>query len=171
MDPVALQFIEVLAWRRRQSTKRTEDRRFCESLAFYGMLAHRTPWSDFLKRSLLTRSSETETHTPRTSRCCTEDGALTLTPLYDLMCTLYYGDDRLAMCIDNVRRTNLLTMERIVNEAVRWGMSRGRATEIVVNLLERAPAALGLAREVTEGVPAKLVTIVKAQLKQLRSVE
>ncbi|NNN02795.1 MAG: hypothetical protein HKL87_02205 [Acidimicrobiaceae bacterium] len=62
-------------------------------------------------------------------------------------------------------------MERIVNEAVRWGMSRGRATEIVVNLLERAPAALGLAREVTEGVPAKLVTIVKAQLKQLRSVE
>ena len=34
------------------------------------------------------------------------NGALTLTPLYDLMCTLYYGDDQLAMYVDNVHRTN-----------------------------------------------------------------
>jgi serine/threonine-protein kinase HipA len=100
-----------------------------------------------------------------------EDGALTLTPLYDLTCTLYYTDDRLAMYIDNIHRTNRLTVERIVNEAVRWGMSRDRATEVVVNLLERAPGALSLAREQTEGVPAELVATVKAQLKQLRSVE
>jgi serine/threonine-protein kinase HipA len=100
-----------------------------------------------------------------------EDGALTLTPLYDLMCTLYYTDDRMAMYIDNIHRTNRLTVERIVNEAVRWGMSRDRATEVVVNLLERAPGALSLAGEQTEGVPAELVATVKAQLKQLRSVE
>lgn len=99
------------------------------------------------------------------------DGALTLTPLYDLMCTLYYGDDRLAMYIDNVHRTNRLTVERIVNEAVQWGMPHHRATEIVVDLLEKAPDALAAAREETEGVPPELVSTVQDQLKQLRSAE
>ena len=99
------------------------------------------------------------------------DGALTLTPLYDLMCTLYYGDDRLAMYIDNVHRTNSLTVGRIVNEAVRWGLSRDRASEVVVNLLEKAPDALDAAREETERMPSKLLTTVKQQLKQLRSAE
>ena len=112
-----------------------------------------------------------DAHAKNFSLLHSEDGALTLTPLYDLMCTLYYGDDRLAMDIDNIHRTNRLTAERIVNEAVRWGMSRDRATEVVVKLLEKAPAALGLAHQETEGVPAKLVATVKAQLKQLRSVE
>ena len=112
-----------------------------------------------------------DAHAKNFSLLHTEDGALTLAPLYDLMCTLHYGDDRLAMYIDNIHRTDRLTVERIVNEAVRWGMSRERATEVVVNLLEKAPSALGLAREETEGVPAKLVATVEAQLKQLRSVE
>ncbi len=35
-----------------------------------------------------------------------EPGALTLSPLYDILCTLPYGIDRLAMCIDNVHRLN-----------------------------------------------------------------
>ncbi len=112
-----------------------------------------------------------DAHAKNFSLLHAEDGALTLTPLYDLMCTQYYGDDRLAMYIDNIHRTNLLTVARIVNEAVHWGMSRERATEVVVNLLEKAPGALGLAREETDGVPATLVATVKAQLKQLRSVE
>ena len=92
-----------------------------------------------------------------------------MTPLYDLMCTMYYGNDRLAMHIDTIHRTDRLTVERIVNEAVRWGMSRDRSTEVVVNLLEKAPGALRLAREETEGVPAKLAATVKAQLKQLET--
>ena len=45
-------------------------------------------------------------------------GSLALTPLYDLICTLYYGDDQLAMYIDNVHRMDRVTVERIVNEAV-----------------------------------------------------
>ncbi len=112
-----------------------------------------------------------DAHAKNFSLLHTEDGALTLTPLYDLMCTLHYGDDRLAMYIDNIHRSNRLTVARIVNEAVRWGMSRDRATELVVDLLEKAPSALGLARKETPGVPAKLVATVEAQLKQLRSVE
>ena len=112
-----------------------------------------------------------DAHAKNFSLLHTEDGALTLTPLYDLMCTLHYGDDRLAMYIDNIHRSNRLTVARIVNEAVRWGMSRDRATELVVDLLEKAPSALGLARKETPGVPAKLVATVEAQLKQLRSVK
>ena len=112
-----------------------------------------------------------DAHAKNFSLLHTEDGALTLAPLYDLMCTLYYGDDRLAMYIDNIHRSNRLTVVRIVNEAVRWGMSRDRATEVVVNLLKRAPGALDLAREETKGVPAKLIATVEAQLRQLRTVE
>ena len=112
-----------------------------------------------------------DAHAKNFSLLHSEDGALTLAPLYDLMCTMYYGDDRLAMYIDNIHRTDRLTVPRIVNEAVQWGMSRERATKVVVDLLEKAPGALGLAHEETEGVPAKLVASVKTQLKQLRSVE
>lgn len=112
-----------------------------------------------------------DAHAKNFSLLHTEEGALTLAPLYDLTCTLYYGDDRLAMPIDNVHRTNRLVIERIANEAVRWGMPRGRATEIVAVLLEKAPNALHLAREETEGVPAKLIATIEAQLDQLRSIQ
>lgn len=98
-----------------------------------------------------------------------DHGALTLAPLYDLMCTLYYGDDRLAMYIDTVHQTNQVTVVRIVNEATQWGMSQKRATDVVVELLKKVPAALGLARDETPGVPAKLVAVIKRQLKQLQS--
>jgi len=108
-----------------------------------------------------------DAHAKNFSLLHTEDGALTLTPFYDLMCTLYYGDDRLAMYIDNIHRTNRLTGERIVNEAVRWGMSRDRATEVVVDLLEGAPAAIAASRDQTEGVPEEMVSTIEGQLAQL----
>ncbi len=110
-----------------------------------------------------------DAHAKNFSLLHTEDGALTLSPLYDLMCTLYYDDVRLAMYIDNTQRTTRLTIERIVNEAVRWGISRNRAQEVVVDLLAKAPDALAKARKETTGVPAKLVSTVEVQLKQLRS--
>jgi len=96
-------------------------------------------------------------------------GALTLAPLYDLLSTLYYGDDRLAMYIDNVHRTNHVTAERIANEAVRWGLSRGRAVEIIEGILDRAPKAIAAARDETDGLPPELVATVERQLNQLRS--
>ena len=50
-------------------------------------------------------------------------GGLRLAPLYDMMSTLWYGDDKLAMYIDDVRRTNRVTGDRLINEATRWGLS------------------------------------------------
>jgi hypothetical protein len=80
-----------------------------------------------------------------------------------------YRDDRLAMYIDNVRRTNRVTADRIVNEAARWGLSRRRASEIIAEILDRAPAAVKAARDETEGVPADVLRVVESQLSQLRS--
>jgi len=96
-------------------------------------------------------------------------GTFRLTPLYDLMSTLYYGDDRLAMHIDNVRRTNRVTADRIVNEAVGWGMSRRRAVDVVTDFLERTPAAIDAAQVETEGLPPEIRATVDAQLAQVRS--
>jgi serine/threonine-protein kinase HipA len=97
-------------------------------------------------------------------------GSLRLSPLYDLLSTLVYGDDRLAMYIDNIRRTNRVTADRIVNEAARWGLSRRRASEIIAEILDRAPAAAQAARDETEGVPAGILEVVDSQRAQLRSV-
>lgn len=96
-------------------------------------------------------------------------GGLTLTPLYDLMCTLHYGDDRLAMYVDSVQRTDRVTAQRIVNEIVRWGMSAIVAAEVVGDLLDRTPGAIAAAREETEGVPDDLATTIERRLAQLRA--
>jgi serine/threonine-protein kinase HipA len=98
-------------------------------------------------------------------------GALTLTPMYDLMCTLHYGDDRLAMYIDNVHRTNRVTAQRLANEAARWGLSRDRAATIINELLQNAPTAIETARNETEGVPEEMVAVVKRQLTQLQATK
>lgn len=95
-------------------------------------------------------------------------GALTLAPLYDLLCTLHHGDDRLAMYVDNVHRTNRVTAGRITNEAVGWGFSRARAMAIIDGVLEKAPAAIAAARDETERVPEDLVAAVDGQLEALR---
>jgi serine/threonine-protein kinase HipA len=94
-------------------------------------------------------------------------GALTLAPLYDLMCTLHYGDDRLAMYVDDVHRTNRVTAQRIANEAVRWGLSRERAMATIGDLLDQAPPAMAAARKETDGVPDEMVATIERQLAQL----
>lgn len=98
-------------------------------------------------------------------------GALTLAPLYDLVCTLHYGDDRLAMYVDDVQRISRVTVQRIANEAVRWGLSRERAVATIGNLLDQAPAAIAAARKDTDGVPAEMVSTIERQLARLRSTK
>jgi serine/threonine-protein kinase HipA len=112
-----------------------------------------------------------DAHSKNFSLLHSPSGALALTPLYDLMSTLHYGDNRLAMYIDSIQRIDRVTAQRIAGEAVRWGLSRERATETIGDLLDKAPAALAAAREETEGVPNDLVATVECQLAQLRSAE
>jgi hypothetical protein len=94
-----------------------------------------------------------------------------LAPLYDLMCTQWYGDDRLAMYVDDVHRTDRVTTDRIVNEAARWGMPHERAATIVNELVDAAPAAISAALDETSGVPDELISSIEGQLVQLRSGE
>lgn len=95
-------------------------------------------------------------------------GRLRLAPLYDLICTLVYGDDELAMYIDNVHRINRVTADRIINEAEAWGLARRRAVGVITGLLEAAPAALQAARDETPGVPDVVIAVVQSQLDRLR---
>ncbi len=96
-------------------------------------------------------------------------GAVRLSPLYDVMCTLAFGDDRLAMYIDDVRRTERVTTERLVNEGVRWGLTRRRCVELAAAMLDGAPAAIQMARQETDGVPDPVLSAIERQLARLNA--
>jgi serine/threonine-protein kinase HipA len=98
-------------------------------------------------------------------------GALRLAPLYDLMSTLAYGDQRLAMTVDGVARTVEVTRERIEREAAAWGLPRGAAAEVVDDVVERAPRAAALALAETPGLPPAVVEAIDEQLRRLGSPE
>ncbi len=97
------------------------------------------------------------------------DGKITLAPLYDVMSSLYYNDDRLAMYIDDVRLTNRVSGDRLANEAMSWGIPRVRAVEIIKDLLVRAPSAIEASREETIGTPKEIVRLVEQQIDLLGS--
>ncbi|MGA2837867.1 MAG: HipA domain-containing protein [Acidimicrobiales bacterium] len=96
-------------------------------------------------------------------------GALRLAPLYDVVCTLRYGDDRLALFIDNEHRTNRVTAARLSNEIEAWGMSHSDAETIVGDLLKRSGDAIAAARDETSGVSEEIVATVESQRHQLLS--
>jgi serine/threonine-protein kinase HipA len=110
-----------------------------------------------------------DAHAKNFSILHSQSGALRLAPLYDLMSTLHYGDDHLAMYIDGVQRTDRVTGRRLIKEAARWGLARGRATEIVRDLLDRAPEATAWARQESSDVPDEILSIIDQQLERLRS--
>ena len=95
------------------------------------------------------------------------DGSIELTPLYDVVSTLYYIDSDLAMYVDDVRKTSKVTRQRLINEAVSWGMREESAQLIVSELSDRAPAAITAASDETPGLPRKIPAIALSQLKHL----
>lgn len=92
---------------------------------------------------------------------------LQLAPLYDVLSTLHYGENRLAMYIDSVQRTDRVTSDRIINEAASWGMSRSHASDVVADIIDRVPAALERSAIEIPNVPQKLQQLVKRQLERL----
>jgi HipA N-terminal domain len=108
-----------------------------------------------------------DAHAKNYSLLHTRSGALALTPSYDLMSTHFYGDDHLAMYIDNVRRTSRVTAARIINEARRWGLSRQRAVEIISEVLDTISTAALAAQGETPGLPAEIPALIDTQRAQL----
>lgn len=96
-------------------------------------------------------------------------GRLRLSPVYDVLSTMFYEDQRLAAYIDLVQRSDGVTGERLLNEASRWGMSRSRAREVVADLLERCEGAIAAARGETDGLPPEIPRIIDTQLARLRT--
>lgn len=94
-------------------------------------------------------------------------GALVLSPLYDLLSTLHYGDDHLAMYVDGVHRTSRVRSDRILAEATKWGIGRTVASNVIDGLLSRAGDAVFAARDETPGVPDRLVATVTEQLERV----
>ena len=95
------------------------------------------------------------------------DGSIELTPVYDVVSTLYYVDGELSMSIDDVRKTSKVTRDRLIREAVSWGMREELAQLIVSELSERAPEAIKAASEATPELPVKIPAIAGSQLKLL----
>ncbi len=96
-----------------------------------------------------------------------QSGTIRFAPLYDVMSTLFYGDDKLAMYIDNVHRTNRVTLDRLLNEAASWGLTRSRSTALVNDIMNAVPGAIERATEETPGLPPEIPEIVRAQLDVL----
>jgi serine/threonine-protein kinase HipA len=94
-------------------------------------------------------------------------GALRLSPLYDLLSTLHYGDDHLAMYVDGVHRTSRVTSDRILSESTKWGMSAALASDVIGDLLSRASDAITAAHDELPEIPDELVTNIREQLKRV----
>jgi serine/threonine-protein kinase HipA len=108
-----------------------------------------------------------DAHAKNYSLLHTPEGVLSLAPLYDVMSTLRYGVEYLAMYVDTVQRLDRVTGERIIKEAARWGMSRDTASNIVGDLIVRAPAAIEEAASETADVAGEVIDTVEAQLEAL----
>lgn len=95
------------------------------------------------------------------------DGSVELTPLYDVMSTLYYGDDALAMYVDNVHKTSRVTRDRLRNEALSWGLKREVIDVALDELIARVPDAVSKAVDETPGTPEEILSVIERQLSAL----
>jgi serine/threonine-protein kinase HipA len=109
-----------------------------------------------------------DAHAKNNSMLFSPSGSVTIAPLYDVMSTLIYGDERLAMYVDNVRRTDHVTGERLLNEVASWGISRNAGTEIIEEILDHVGEAGERAENETAGVPSDPLNVIGSQSELLR---
>jgi len=96
-------------------------------------------------------------------------GAIRLAPLYDLLSIQYYGlSSKMSMYVDSVQVIDRVTQDRIVNEAVSWGVGRRRAEAVVHHVLDRMPDAVVAAADKTSDLPAEIPDIALAQLRRVK---
>lgn len=94
-------------------------------------------------------------------------GGVWLAPLYDLLSTLYYEQKRLAMYVDTVQRIDRVTLDRIINEGISWGMSRTQCLQTVTQVVEQLPQAISHAAQETPAIPPEIQNIVVDQIKRV----
>jgi len=146
------------------------------SLARIAGIVGQAASTDSLERLLRTATLNVvvgngDAHAKNFSLLHDEDGRLRLAPAYDVMSTMVYGDRRLAMYIDSLQRTERVTLDRLVAEGASWGMSRGRATNLIHEVVDRLPEAVETASSQTPEMPARFLALMNEQIARLRGAD
>ena len=105
------------------------------------------------------------------------DGTIRLSPLYDVMCTMYYDgtgeledvDTELGLHVGSKTEIAEVHHQDLLDEAKRWGMSEPRARSILTDLAYRIPAAVDAARSDLPGVPREIIDLVRARHRTVLS--
>lgn len=100
-----------------------------------------------------------------------------LTPLYDVMSTVFYqgqnGSPRvetaLGLHVANRTDINDVTMNDVVDEARRWGVRPPRSEAIIAGLLDRFPDGIAAATVDVPQVPDGLVSTIRSRLAAARA--
>jgi serine/threonine-protein kinase HipA len=96
-------------------------------------------------------------------------GSLQLAPCYDVVCTVTYRVEHLAMRIDGVSRLSRITRARVVNEIASWGMPPERAHDAVARILGRLPSSVDAAQSEVPQVGQDVVAAIRRQVAQLET--
>lgn len=160
-----------------QATKRKPDRKYqdaggpslVEMARILADLDHESPRILLAAVTLNVIVGNGDAHGKNFSLLHDADGRIRLAPLYDVISTAIYNLDRLAMYIDAVQRIERVTIDRLVNEAVTWGLLREDAQGIVSGVVQRAPEAAALAAAETPGVPGQLLAFIERQVAHMQT--
>ena len=118
-----------------------------------------------------------DAHGKNISLLHTNDGRITLAPLYDVMCTVVYDgadggrkvDTSAAMEVNGQTDIRAISADDLVAEAVRWKLRADPARAIISDLVERVGNALEpTLDEVNVTVPGELVAHLTARVRSLR---
>jgi serine/threonine-protein kinase HipA len=94
-----------------------------------------------------------------------------LAPGYDLMSTLVYPehDRQMGMFIDEIQIVDRLRSERIVSEAMNWGVDKGQAEETIYAVLDRLSEALAATVDEIGKPYIDLTRTIRSQIQRLAS--
>ncbi len=109
-----------------------------------------------------------DAHAKNLSLLYKEPGIAGLAPAYDLLSSELYGERKLAMYIDSVRKIEDVRADRLINEVAGWGVSVARARDTLGELLGRAKSAASAAARETDAVPGELLRLCERRLATLQ---
>jgi serine/threonine-protein kinase HipA len=106
-----------------------------------------------------------------------DDGTISLTPLYDVLCTTHYDgndgravvDTELALFIDGQTDILRVTKDNLASEAANWGMRRSFAERTISSLVERVDSALTDVDDGADvGAPVEIAKRIRRRAHDLR---
>ncbi len=99
------------------------------------------------------------------------DGAVTLSPLYDVFSTIAYPQltTTPGMYIDGVRDVRAVTRNNLINEAIVWGLNSDCAGDAIALICDDARSAMSKAIDDVGSAPNQLAEMLLARAGLFRS--